>query len=687
MPAPMLRTLAVLALVFGGCRDLRHVTVKPAATEPAFLGDASGIYRSIVVQGPLPLQNLTFHVIEVDKYLIALFDFGNGRLQISFVSQNKTTAVTRVVGTIEGHAIVTELPSVPIAVSPGAMHIELTPDLVRPFFGGQLPPGTCDAGSCFIDLQKECDYDSTYSGVFNVLSVCGEQELAKEQWIVSITSGGDGVTVVLDDAGAPRLAESFDFNLGTHKVLAKQVHAFSDKNTRVEDIAFTIDGTNVTLEAKVAANTEARNVCATRRKGARAGGITCGSRSAFNCPTDVSGCPTLPPGMSADFVVKSEARESVLGQLTCPIPTSCEARFSTRQLCDRESRAVAANGCGMNRVTLELADDTSNTGSGSGEAPKCVKLSCDQTRPCSDSLQKGSLPGGVCGFGNHVSLFGAKDCAKVECRQDDERCPPLLDCEAINTFAVSVLNPNTSCVSRYCSYGQRSFGALGAVTQGEYAVTGFHDDGTPIVATVTSGPRCNPLALPLPIITCPPEAPLLSTHACLPPTPENNLPLEVAVSGETGILCLHPLLDGRAPLDEIPTQCGSLSPCCRGLRPGGVPDLVCLKSDGSALRIVLTPGSNGPSGTTGYAEVTVRETDAPGNEVTVSAVGTPSLSVMPFRWSTPSNVLLTLTSGEGCYFSGTSSGANALPKGAGVQATTVALNNPDPIIDILVSCP
>jgi hypothetical protein len=675
-----LHLLAVAATLLS-CRNLQKVT---AGTDPLFLGESSGIYRSVTSVGPLPIENLSFQVIEVDQYLILLLDADGGNVRLSFVSNDKTTASGQLVGRMaNGQAGQAAVPDIPLQVTAATIRVTLTEAFVLSLGADATTAHTCADGKCYVNLQKDCDYDSTYSGVFNVMASCDDTAFANEQWIVSATSTGDAVSVLLDGDRVPRFAQLFEFDRATLTLSPGDVFPIAQSDGHVNSMSFSLADTDVTLQAQVTAGGDTREVCATRRKGARAGGIDCGSRAPFNCSTNISSCPALPAGVSVEYAIDETAQTAALGQLICPQAADCAARVPVSSLCDKASRFVAANGCNLNQVRVEA----SVSGEGGGNPLPCVKLSCDTSVICNETAQDaGALRGAYCGVGNNVALTKHGGCVRIECQAPVRGCLPLIDCDALGLKPIDVIDAASLCHQRFCSYGSNTLNPL-ALASNPYVIVGFDAQNVPILQSSSSPDgACQPIKLPIDPIRCPAAGTTLpQQHACLPSTePALNVSPALGPAGAAG-LCIVPLLDERMPIAVPRTNCAQgTRACCDTRLSDTTPKLSCHVDPGVSVAIILTP----PAGPTGHAAATIFEKLQPQNSVTLSTVGGMSAtSALPWSFAPGVSAVLKITSGEGCYFSAADDGASLSATGPTIQEASLSIPMNVSTAHVHVDCP
>ncbi|MCC6810825.1 MAG: hypothetical protein IT381_25575 [Deltaproteobacteria bacterium] len=658
--------LALLLACFvagAGCRSLPKVTAKISPIEPAFLGERSGIYRIVESVGPLRVDAGVIAVLEVDNYVLAFLATRGDDFRMSLVSKDGNAADARFAGKINNRPVDVAISGVPILLRDGTLRFDVTPQVVTVLGGPSAPPALasgCADGACYFGLQKECDYDSVYSGVFEVLESCdpGSTASSGRQWVVSTSTGGDALVIALDDAGAPEFGATFDFNRSTLQMV-QPVSQRLAKVATFSSLRLQNEKTDVRLAATITIDGETTNVCAVRRRGAREGGVSCASRSAFSCATDLSTCPALPKGTVASYRLLELAEEPVLSQQVCPRVERCETMFSANELCDPASRRIAWEGCRKGSVVVTNGDD-------------CLRLSCDESIPCDDERLAGP---GSCGAGNDVSLHRQDGCVRVRCAAKDPGCEPLFDCTTFALGSYVATDSESLCPRRFCSYGIGVLDGLKTAVSAPYRIVDLTAEGLPIVQPAGGAQdACAPIDLSLKQLSCPTSGSLGPHHACAQGGSNRNVAPAI-YAGRSGP-CLTLLADGRQLF--IP-QCSASQEVCCEEGASAPPRLACRSKSSVKISLQLEAGLT-------PVFVHVAETTTRDNEVFISRTPPSGGSgFMPMRFVDGETVTLQMTSSATCVFSAVSTGATGV---TGNQSITLAIAEGAPsTITVDISCP
>jgi hypothetical protein len=606
------------AFVFSACvRHLAPVSQpQPVTVQPAFLGDASGVYRVVDLNSVNRSLTGTIMLVSQANDFVSMVNSDAGLGQSGYTAyggelQSGTECVrgSFSLGVPDKGILLGADATLHVGIGAASLLfvpppmlqsvLQCPPYPLRPDAALSEGERRClgDDGSasftppaqlCAMRMNRECDFDSSISGVYAMAieakdsaGTCTAPSLAGDrQWILTTANGSEstaiiGLTATADalelamlasfnrDSGALALRQSLPAN-GAPWGNGSQLSAVMTTNAEAILLG------NVEITRVLGDCTEHYIASGSRLSGAKIG-ASCPVVSRYSCPLSLSYCPALPTEASAQYIFTEIVAG---GDPACPT-FDCVAAIPVQNLCDRQSQQVASDGCidpasqiAKTVAVTQLSADN-----------RCTQLRCVSDPACAPSSgqfnEATRTTGLSCGQDNQVVFLERSGCLEASCRHaaTDTACPPILDCSAFNATTSRPFYPFAShCEGVLCEVSDTAYSLTPAQKQvlraGNYRIKAVHGaDGGSSTTTFdletlpTLG--CPPVDLDARNIACPSVAldPHYDVCGGLGPSEYASTALYYSTSD---YLCFGLTLPGSKRLIDQPSpSCAAPDlPCC-----------------------------------------------------------------------------------------------------------------------------
>ncbi len=509
---------------------------------------------------------------------------------------------------------------------------------------------------CVFHLMRECDFDSNVSGVYSMQveavsseGTCTHPSLAGErQWLLTTANGAADMTILglSADGSTLELATLASWNAVSGEIELAVPLPISG---RVWDTGSAFRGTlsvsgdellydDIDLVRVLDSCTERYRARGTRLRGAKIG-TSCPAYSRFSCPMSFMECPEIPSEVGASYTF---THESMRGTNGCPV-FACVATLSVDELCDAESRLIAADGCVDHSTGLLRNLSFSLEPSSSGGA--CTKLSCVEDETCAlvdvGQLAPPAVSGLSCGPANMVALrTPGGHCITSACVQDPlSDCAPLLDCGALLAQSRPRVDGETGCSGNLCELsGKIAFSAeqVALMRSSYFEVTAVHQAAAGDKSTVelsADSSACPPVDVETTLTTCPTEAGLDYNYDICGGPGERHTLEPALYRARYGQVCIGLTEAFTGQLVSLPgahgTPCDSTrSACCdRPTDASGAIHMGCLTPASSSQYTIMLHVQNNLGDT-----IEVKVENDPGSALasvnTIEQLATPGMTTM-----------------------------------------------------------
>lgn len=647
--------LALLILVSGCIRDLTRVK-RPELVEakPAFLGEASGIYRivdtndrtaAIEGSGLLFSQANEFFSIANESAVqsegSALLSFGGALTTTDSCARGRFSLDAPGVGLLDapaalhlglGAATVVLLAPPELqallrcpayvsadAIAGGAVDTTGLTPAERACLGESEPGFVAPASICAFRVRRECDFDSSLSGVYEVdvqleesTGTCTAPSLAgKREWLLTTANGASEMAVlgVNPDGTALEVGILASWDAAIGRVSASRFLPLDGKvwNQTVSKLTGTIHADANTLrfdEVELVRSldgcTERYSAQGTRLRGSKIGS-SCPAYSRFSCPLAIAQCPAVDPALGGDLSLGPVRSASSNG---CPI-FECAVTFKGMTLCDEASRIVANDGC---KPSGGVAKNVVLSKGANGR-DSCVTVSCEDAPECAtDGSDDLPITNGLaCAESGTIRIQKTQGrCLRVGCSSSPKSlCPSEVACTQFRAQdRGEALQSADECPHNLCELASSTLSLTpqqkSLMRTSRFAVTSLSRVGTSDTFTVELRQEpnngCAQVDLDVQTFSCPDRGTYDASHDVCSATGQ-GIPITPGLyrSG-SGALCIGAVSLSNHRLVSMPASCpGSTVPCCNTqLAPDGSIPLACTPPASPSVMVSVDVTNNVP---------------------------------------------------------------------------------------------